>query len=270
MLPAAAAGSTVLTLAHLDTAGRLTAAPGVRAVADGDGWVLDGRAGFVLDGLRADTLVTAAATDDGLQLFLVPGDADGVARDRVPVLDLTRPMATVTYAGVRVAEADRLSGGDAIVALHRAIAAATAVLASEQVGGATRCLELATAYGKDRIQFGRAIGSFQAVKHRLADALVKVESARSAAAHAAHAVAAVDDDPTDATRAEVAIAVPMAASYAAEVYEAVSADALQIFGGIGFTWEHDAHLYLKRAKASKLLLGSPRHHRRLLADVLGL
>jgi alkylation response protein AidB-like acyl-CoA dehydrogenase len=263
VLPGVAAGTTVLALAHLDPAGRLAADPGVRAVRDGDDWVLDGTAGFVLDGLAADTLVTAAATDEGIELFLVPADADGLARDRVAVLDLTRPMATVRYAGVRIAEADRLAGGDPVTALHRALSTGAAVLANEQVGGAQYCLASATAYAKDRIQFGRAIGSFQAVKHTLAETLVRVESARSAAYHAARALAAEDRD-------EVAVAVPLAAAYAAEVYETASADALQIFGGIGFTWEHDIHLYFKRAKASKLLLGSPRHHRQLLGDVLGL
>jgi alkylation response protein AidB-like acyl-CoA dehydrogenase len=263
VLPGVAAGTTVLTVAHLDAAGRLTADPGVRASRDGDDWVLEGTAGFVLDGLRADTVVTAAVTDDGIALFLVPADADGLTRERVPVLDLTRPMATLTYAGVRVGAGDRLAGGDPIVGLHRALATATAVLANDQVGGASRCLEDATAYAKERIQFGRAIGSFQAVKHTLAETLVKVESARSAAYHAAQAVAAEDAE-------EAAVAVPLAAAYCAEVYETTSADALQVFGGIGFTWEHDIHLYFKRAKASKLLLGSPRHHRRLLGDVLGL
>jgi alkylation response protein AidB-like acyl-CoA dehydrogenase len=263
VLPGVAAGTTRLALAHLGVEGRLTADPGVRAVRDGDGWVLDGTAGFVVDGLSADTLVTAAATDDGVQLFLVPATAEGVRRDRVAVLDLTRPMATAGYDGVRVADTDRLSGGDPTIALHRALGTGTAVLASEQVGGAQHCLEAATAYAKDRFQFGRAIGSFQAVKHTLAQMLVKIESAKSTAYHAARALESGDRD-------EIAVATPMAAAYCAEVYETAAADALQVFGGIGFTWEHDAHLYFKRAKASKLLLGSPRHHRRLLQDVLAL
>lgn len=262
LLPGLAAGTSIVALAHLDDVGRIGGDPGVRARADGDGWVLDGTAGFVLDGLIADTVITAATTDDGLALFVVPSGADGLSRERVAVLDLTRPMATLTYDGVRAAGADRLPG-DAVAALHRALAVATAVLANEQVGGAHRCLTDATAYAKERIQFGRAIGSFQAVKHTLAETLVRLESARSAAYHAARVVAA--DDPQEA-----AIAVPLAASYCAEVYERASADALQIFGGIGFTWEHDIHLYFKRAKASKLLLGAPRHHRRLLGDVLEL
>jgi alkylation response protein AidB-like acyl-CoA dehydrogenase len=263
VLPDVAAGTARLAFAHLDGRGRLVADPGVRAERDGDGWRLEGTAGYVVDGASADTLVTAAVTDDGVQLFLVAGDADGVDREPVAVLDLTRPMATVRCGGVRVGEAQRLSGGDPVVALHRAIVTGTVVLANEQVGGAQHCLETTTAYAKERIQFGRAIGSFQAIKHTLAEMLVQVESAKSTAYHAAQALAADD-------RQEVAIAAPLAASYAGEVYERASADAIQVFGGIGFTWEHDAHLYFKRAKASKLLLGSPRHHRRLLGDVLGL
>lgn len=262
VLPDVAAGTTLLALSHLGERGRLTADPGVHARRDGDGWVLSGTNGFVVDGMVADTLVTAATTDDGLALFLVAADADGVSRERLSVLDLTRPMAAVAYHDVAVAEADRLQG-DAVPALHAALAAGTVLLANEQVGGAQRCLQDATAYSKDRFQFGRAIGSFQAIKHRLADMLVKVESARSAASHAARSL-----DTGDA--AEVAIAAPLAAAYCAEVYEQASADALQIFGGIGFTWEHDIHLFFKRAKASKLLLGGPGHHRAILGDVLGL
>jgi alkylation response protein AidB-like acyl-CoA dehydrogenase len=262
-LAAIAAGQTTVALAHLDAEGRLTADPGVAARRDGDGWVLDGAAGYVIDGLAADVLVTAATTADGLQLFLVPGDRPGVARRATPVLDLTRPMASVAFQGVRVEETARLSGGDPVVALHAALADGSVALACEQVGGAQQLLEMTTAYARERIQFGRAIGSFQAVKHKLAEALVQLEAARSAAMHAARVIASGDAE-------ERAIAVPMAASLCAEVYEAIAADSIQLHGGIGFTWEHDAHLYFKRAKATKLLLGDPKTHRRVLADVLGL
>jgi alkylation response protein AidB-like acyl-CoA dehydrogenase len=262
-LPGIAGGSTRVALAHLDAAGRLTADPGVTARRDGDGWVLDGEAGYVVDGAGADLLVTAAVTDDGLQLFVVPASADGVSRTATRVLDLTRPMASVSYQGVHVDEADRLSGGDPVTALHAALADGSVAIACEQVGGAQQLLEMTTAYARERIQFGRAIGSFQAVKHKLAEALVKLEAARSAAMHAARVIA-------DGDAGERAIAVPMAASLCAEVYEAIAADSIQLHGGIGFTWEHDAHLYFKRAKATKLLLGDPKTHRRLLADVLGL
>jgi alkylation response protein AidB-like acyl-CoA dehydrogenase len=261
-LPAVATGETRLALAHLDDRGRLTADPGVRAVRDGGTWVLDGTAGYVLDGRTADLVVTAAVTDDGLQLFLVPGDADGLVRTDVEVLDLTRPMATLAYDGVRVDDTARLTGGDPMIALHEALSAGVVALACDQVGGARAVLASTTAYARDRVQFGRAIGSFQAVKHRLAEMLVQVESARSTAAHAARVVASGDLQ-------ERAIAAPLAASYCAEVYEQAAGDSIQLFGGIGFTWEHDAHLYFKRAKATKLLLGDPKHHRALLAQTLG-
>jgi alkylation response protein AidB-like acyl-CoA dehydrogenase len=261
-LPGVAAGATQLALAHLDDRGQLTADPGVRAVRDGDGWVLDGTAGYVIDGRTAHLVVTGAVADDGLQLFLVPGDAAGLERTDVEVLDLTRPLATLTYAGLRVDDSARLTGDDPTIALHEALSAGVVALACEQVGGAQAVLASTTAYARDRVQFGRAIGSFQAVKHRLAEMLVQVESARSAAAHAARVVASDD-------RQERAIAAPLAAAYCAEVYEQAAGDAIQLFGGIGFTWEHDAHLYFKRAKATKLLLGDPKHHRALLAQTLG-
>jgi alkylation response protein AidB-like acyl-CoA dehydrogenase len=262
-LPAIAAGGTTVALSHLDAGGRLTADPGVAARRDGEGWVLTGEAGYVVDGLAADLLVTAATTEDGLQLFVVAGDAEGLTREAIPVLDLTRPMAGVTYRDVRVDEAARLTGGDPVAALHAALTDASVALACEQVGGAQHLLEMTTAYARERLQFGRAIGSFQAVKHKLAEALVQLEAARSAAMHAARVIANGDAE-------ERAIAVPMAASLCAEAYEDIAADSIQLHGGIGFTWEHDAHLYFKRAKATKLLLGDPKTHRRLLADALGL
>jgi alkylation response protein AidB-like acyl-CoA dehydrogenase len=198
-----------------------------------------------------------------LELFLVPGDADGVAREDVKVLDLTRPMATVRYSGVQVADDARLSGGDATAALHRAITAGIVMLANEQIGATQQVLETTTAYARDRVQFGRAIGSFQAVKHRLAQMLVELESAKSTAYHAARVLAADDRD-------ELAVAAPMAKALCSEVYERASADSIQLHGGIGFTWEHDAHLHFKRAKSTKLMLGDPKHQRRMLAEVLGL
>ncbi len=263
-LPGVAAGTTRLALAHLDVGGDLLVPPGVHASRTGDTWHLDGTSAYVIDGASASHLVVAARTDTGaLELFLLDAATAGVSRTEVEVLDLTRPMATVELAGVEVGEEDRLSGGDAMAALHRALTAGVVALAVEQVGGIQYTLESTTAYARDRIQFGRAIGSFQAIKHRLADMLVELESARSAALHAARVLAAGERD-------ELAIAAPLAKSYCAEVYERSAADGIQLFGGIGFTWEHDQHLYLKRAKATKLLLGDPKHHRALLAELLGL
>ena len=263
VLPDVATGSTRLALAHLDTAGRLTGPPGIRASRVADGWVLEGEAGYVVDGRTATDLVVAATTDDGLELFLVDAEADGVERTDVEVLDATRPMATVGFSGVRVDDANRLTGAEPMAALHAGLQAAVVAIACEQVGGTQRTLEDATAYARDRVQFGRAIGSFQAVKHRLAEMLVAAESARSAAHHAAR-VLATDE------RQELAVAAPLAKAYCSEVYEQATGDAIQIFGGIGFTWEHDTHLYFKRAKSTKLLLGDPKHHRSLLGGALGI
>ncbi len=263
ILPGVAAGTTRLALAHLDPAGRLTADPGVRAVRDGDAWVLDGTAGFVVDGRTATHLVTAANGPDGLELFVVAGDTAGVERTDLEVLDLTRPMASIVYSGVRVQDADRLSGADAVAALHRALEAGVVAIACEQAGGTQETLRTTTAYARDRVQFGRSIGSFQAIKHRLAEMLVASESARSAAYHAARILAAGE-------REELAIAAPLAKSYCSEIYEQATGHGIQIFGGIGFTWEHDAHLYFKRAKSTKLLLGDPKHHRALLGQAIGL
>lgn len=266
LLPEVAAGRSRLALAHLNAQGTLLDDPGVTARQDGDGWVLDGTAGYVVDGRTADLVVTAAIVpDEGgvIALFVVPGDAPGLERTDIPVLDLTRPLTTLTYGDVRLAGTARLAGGDAREALHHGLTAGVVALAAEQVGLAQQALETTTAYARERIQFGRAIGSFQAVKHRLAELLVALESARSAAEHAARVLAAGDDD-------ELAIAAPLAASYCAEVAERATADSIQLHGGIGFTWEHDAHLAFKRAKADKLLLGSPSQHRRMLADILGL
>ena len=262
ILPDVATGAARLALAHLDSAGRLDAPPGIRAARDGDDWVLDGEAGYVIDGQHATHLVVAADTGTGIELFVVAADADGLARAPVEVLDLTRPMATVTAAGMRIGDDARLSAGEPVAALHAALTAATVAIACEQVGGIQHTLEAATAYARERVQFGRAIGSFQAVKHQLADMLVATESARSTAEHAARVLARGDYD-------ELAIAAPLAKSYCSQVYTQAAGDAIQIYGGIGFTWEHDAHLYFKRAKSTRLLLGDPRHQRALVGDALG-
>lgn len=264
-LAAVARGTTRLALAHLDAAGRIASEPGVRATPDrasGD-WVLDGAAGYVVDGHSAHLVITLATTDDGPQLFLVPGDAAGLQRSRLSVLDLTRPLAHLAYTGVRVGRDARLSGGSPRTAIDVGLTAGAVALACEQAGGTQAVLEATTVYARQRVQFGRAIGSFQAVKHRLAEMLVQSEAARSAAYHAARVCAAGDAD-------ELAIAAPLAKAYCSQVFEQAAADSIQVHGGVAFTWEHDAHLFLKRAKASKLLLGTPGHHRALLGDVLGL
>ena len=135
-------------------------------------------------------------------------------------------------------------------------------LAAEQVGGAQHCLDMAVEYAKVRVQFGRPIGSFQAIKHKCADMLVQTESAKSAAYYAAWA-ASEDNE-------ELPVTAPLAKSFCSEAYFFVAAENIQVHGGIGFTWEHDAHLYFKRAKSSELMFGDPAYHRALLADRLGI
>jgi alkylation response protein AidB-like acyl-CoA dehydrogenase len=178
-------------------------------------------------------------------------------------MDMTRKQAEIVFDGVRVPAAALLGAeGEAWGAIEAMTTRAIVALAYEQVGGAQKCLEMAVDYAKVRVQFGRPIGSFQAIKHKCADMLVQVESAKSAAYYAGWAVATGDP--------EAEIVAPMAKSYCSEAYFHCAAESIQIHGGIGFTWEHDAHLYFKRAKTDELLFGTPAQHRAVLAERLGL
>jgi alkylation response protein AidB-like acyl-CoA dehydrogenase len=241
------AGEVRATLAF---AGRVDAARG------SGGFVLSGEHPFVVDGHTAELLVVATG-DPEHALFLVDAAAPGVTRSREPTLDGTRPMATVTLREVRVAAS--ASVGDA-AALRRALDRAAIALAAESLGSAERCLDMATDYAKTRVQFDRPIGSFQAIKHKLADMLVAVETARSVASWAASV--ASSDGP------ELATAAAMAKGYCTEAFFRCAAECLQIHGGIGFTWEHDAHLFLKRARTSLTLLGAPAADRARIAAQL--
>jgi alkylation response protein AidB-like acyl-CoA dehydrogenase len=260
LLAEIAAGRKVVSVAHAEPNGRWDVAGiTLRARAKGDGFELDGTKAWVLDGHVADTLLIAARTDDGLGLFRVDARAEGLSRALVPSLDTTRKLATVELAAT---PARLVSRGDQTANLERAIALTVAALAAEQVGGAQRCLEMATDYAKTRLQFGRPIGSYQAIKHKCADMLVSVEFAKSAAYAACFAAA---DDASDLLEAAA-----LAKAYCSEAYFKVAAENIQIHGGMGFTWEHPAHLYFKRAKASDLLFGDAAHHRERLADCLGI
>src|SRR6201997_2147362 len=256
LLPDIASGQTVATLAFTEDGGSWD--PGairLSAVKDGTAWRLGGHKSFVLGGAAAGLILVIATTDAGLSLFVVEGDTEGLSRAALPALDQTRQLARLEFAGVT----GRLIGspGDGAAALDRALDVAAVALDAEQLGGAQRALDMAVAYAKVRQQFGRPIGSFQAIKHRCADLLLEVESLRSAVGYAAPAVAAGS--------AEVAVLAPLLKAYASEVYSHVAGENIQIHGGIGFTWEHDAHLYLKRAKASELFLGDVSWHRQRLA-----
>lgn len=223
---------------------------------DGDGFRVSGDAALVLDGHTADLVLVAATTETGISLLAVTADADGMTREPLATLDRTRKLARISFD----AAAARLIGdeGAAATGLARTYDLAVVALAAEQVGAAQRCLDMAVDYAKERIQFGRAIGSFQAVKHRCADMLVLVEGARSAAVHAAEAV---DED-------DLSIAASVAKMACSEAFLQVALDNMRIHGGIGFTWEHDAHLYVRRAKSTQLMLGSPDFHAERLARLV--
>jgi alkylation response protein AidB-like acyl-CoA dehydrogenase len=263
-LPGVAAGEHRLALAVVDEGGQWGLDDVTTAVAiDGTAATLTGKKSFVVDGHTADTLIVAARDDAGnVDFWFVPSAADGVTTQHVETLDMTRKQAEVTLDGVTVTLADRLgeagSGAQLIGPLYDIAGTA---LAYESVGGGQRCLEMAVEYAKDRKQFGRAIGSFQAVKHKCADMLVKVESAKSAA-YAAGWAAANDPD-------EFLITAPLAKAFCTDAFFFCAAENIQVHGGIGFTWEHDAHLFFKRAKTNQLMFGDGTLWRGKLADRLG-
>jgi alkylation response protein AidB-like acyl-CoA dehydrogenase len=267
-----AEGGAIATLAWAGAGGGV-GAEAVDAVARRAGgprgdFELDGLFPAVLDGHAADLLVVAARAprsegEAGVGLFALDGGAAGVERRALPTLDRTRRLAEVRLRGVRVAAGARLgeesAGGPA---LERVLDRARAALAAEQVGGAQRCLDLGVAYAGSRVQFGRPIGSFQAIKHRLAEMMVRVETARSAAYWAAGTAATGGADlPEVASLAKAA---------ASEAFFHCAAECLQVHGGVGFTWEYDVHLHLKRARASEGFLGDPAWQRERIARRLGL
>jgi len=263
-LPAIAAGEAVWALALTEPGGHwVEEAIEMSAVPDGDGWLLNGTKAYVIDGHVADRFLAVASTESGPTMFIVDGAAQGLSARKVESMDMTRSLAEVQFDGVRVG-ADAMVGGDgeAWQAIDTVLDIAAVALAAEQVGGAQTCLDMAVEYAKVRHQFGRPIGSFQAIKHKCADMLVQVESAKSAAYYAGWAASERND--------EFAITAPLAKSYCSEAYFFCAAENIQIHGGIGFTWEHDAHLYFKRAKSSELMFGDPTYHRSRLADRIGI
>jgi alkylation response protein AidB-like acyl-CoA dehydrogenase len=197
---------------------------------------------------------------DGISFFAVDGGAEGLTRTPLPTMDQTRKQAKLEFAGVPA----KLLGEEAAgwAALSKTLDQAAVCLCAEMVGGAQRVLDMSVEYAKVRIQFGRPIGSFQAIKHKCADMLLEVESAKSAAYYAGWA-AAEDND-------ELPVVASLAKAYCSDAYFHAAAENIQIHGGIGFTWEHDAHLYFKRAKSSEILLGDATYHRELLAQRIGI
>jgi alkylation response protein AidB-like acyl-CoA dehydrogenase len=216
---------------------------------------LHGAASFVMDGAVADRIVVAAKDAEGVGLYVTNG-RDGVAATPISAMDQTRKVADLWFDGAR---AERLGDGG-WPAVQRVLDRACVGLAAEMLGGAERVLELSVEYAKQRVQFDRPIGSFQAVKHRAADMLLEVESLRSAVYYAAWAL---ERDHPDAS-----LAASMAKAYASDAYRNVAASGIQIHGGIGFTWEADLHLYFKRAKASEVAFGDASWHRERMAQIL--
>lgn len=227
----------------------------------GDAWILEGEHSYVLDGDVADEIAVAAHVDegDGVGLFIVPQGA-AEAR-RVVALDASRPLAQLRFEGVRV-EADRVLGvpGASARALARALECATVAVAIECVGACQTLLDMAIAHGKSRHQFGQPIGAFQAIQHKCANLFVQIEKARATAYFAMMAVA--EDDPRRT------LAASMAKAAASDCQRLVCEDTIQIHGGMGYTWESDVQLFVKRAKTLEALLGTGRAHRRRIADWL--
>jgi alkylation response protein AidB-like acyl-CoA dehydrogenase len=226
--------------------------------------VLNGVSDFVIHADSAELLLVLARTagSAALSVLVLPAGTPGISITPHVMLDLTRPMAQVTFSNVRVADGQLLSApGSADAAVAKGLDLARIALAAEALGGAEQVLEMSTEYVKQRVQFGRPIGSFQALKHRLADMMVQVEAAKSAAWYAA----CVADEGGE----ELAEAAAIAKSYCCDAFYDCAANAIQLHGGVGFTWEHDVQLYFKRARASATLLGSPAWHRERLMRVLG-
>jgi alkylation response protein AidB-like acyl-CoA dehydrogenase len=261
-LPRIASGEAIGTVALGGREGLpLPGGLGVRARRDGSAFVLDGEALPVAFGAIADVVLVAARTNGGshdVALFLVERGAPGLAWEPFAGLDATTRLGVMKLAGVRV-PVEGLIGqpGTAWPVIERMLTAARTALALQAVGGAGRALEMAVEYAKVRQQFGKPIGTFQAIKHRCAEMLVGYETTRSGAWYAAWAVGTGAPD--------AAVASAMAKALATEAFRSITAEAIQVHGGIGFTWEHDLHFYFKRAKYLEFALGTPAECREAVA-----
>jgi alkylation response protein AidB-like acyl-CoA dehydrogenase len=265
-LPGIADGSRRATLAQVEESGRWDA-QGIHlpAKSAGGGFTLSGTKLFVHDAHNADVLVvpvrTGGSGTDGITMLLVERAAKGVGVRVLKTMDQTRKLCEVSFDGVSVGR-DAVLGevGAGWTLLDRLVDRAKVAICAEMCGGAQKVLDMSVAYAKVREQFGKPIGSFQAIQHKCANMMVQVESAKSATYYAAWAVA--NDVP------EAHLAACMAKAYTSDAYRFVSAEGIQIHGGIGFTWEHDMHLYFKRAKGSEVTFGDATHNRELVAQVV--
>jgi len=270
ILPKVVEGSHILTLALAEKSGRYDAA-GVTLAAKpkGKDFVLSGEKLFVPDAHVADQLIVAARTaqgsnpEDGITLFLVDAKTPGVSIAQLKTVDMTRRQCHVAFQDVAVANAQVVGEvGQGWSVLRRVLEQAMAGLCAEMVGTGQKALDMAVAYAKERVQFGKPIGSFQAVKHKCVDMMVQVENARSLTYYAPWTV---DENTPEASQA-----VPMAKAYCSDMCKTVTSEAIQVHGGIGFTWEHDMHLFYRRGLASEAAFGSAPVHREVVAQALNL
>lgn len=253
LLPGIADGTVIATLAARDASG--DPLPGAIGPVLADDR-LTGTAHYVPFGDSADLLIVAARDGDSVALLALPADTPGILAEPLTALDLTRPLARITF-DCAVPAGARLLGG--AMELEASLSRAAGLLASEQLGVAARSLEETVAYSKERVQYGRVIGSFQAMKHRMADMKLIVDEARAAAGWAAEAISSGDN---------AALACSAARVRCTEAALFCTADAIQLHGGIGFTWEHHTHLFFKRARGSASLLDSAAHHRETIARAI--
>ena len=269
-LPRIASGAAKATLAWTEPNARWDAA-GVTATAreDKGGFVLSGTKLFVPDAHLADALVVVARTsqgrtpEEGVSLFLVPKGTRGLDVKLLPTMDQTRKLCEVGLKDVAVPAAALVGAkGGAWLALARVVERATVALCAEMCGGAQKILEMTTEYAKIRVAFGKPIGTYQGVKHKAADMLVDVENAKSLTYYAAWAM--------DENAPEAPLAASMAKAYVSDAYRKVAGTGIQLHGGIGFTWEHDLHLYFKRAKSSEFTFGDATYHRERVAQLISL
>jgi alkylation response protein AidB-like acyl-CoA dehydrogenase len=260
VLPRIAAGDLIATAAFAeDGSARLPATIATSAGAIGDAWHVTGYKHFVLDGQSAELLYVLAGTDAGPAVFAIDAGAPGLDVTPLTTVDQTRKQCRLQFVDTPARLVGRLGGG--VEAFTAALDCSAVALVSEQAGGARRAVEMATDYAKIRYQFGRAIGSFQAVKHMCADMLLEAESAVSAARFVAESFA-------ERARSRIAD-LALAQAYCSDAFVFVAATNIQVHGGIGFTWEHPAHLYLRRARSDAQLLGSPSWHRERYLQQIG-
>ena len=243
-LPQIAAGSTIATVALSQGSRDWNPRINTCRASGAGGWTLSGTKTYVLNAMVSDLFVVSAELDGDVGLFLIESDMPGLTITATSTMDLTRRFAELTLVDTPAILLGRRAEDD----LERLHSLALTALAAEQIGGAQQCLDQAVGYACTRFQFGRAIGSFQAIKHKCADNLINIEAARAAVGFALWSAGNETDE-------EFALAARMAKAVASDAYLQVASDNIQVHGGIGFTWEHSAHLYLKRAKSSELWLG---------------